>query len=88
MTEKTFTVLDKEGIHARPATVLVKTASKYISDIALEYNGKKGNLKSIMTVMSFGIHQGAQIKISASGPDGEEALADIENVLKREGLGV
>ncbi|MCS0787449.1 phosphocarrier protein HPr [Cytobacillus firmus] len=87
MTEKTFTIVDKEGIHARPATLLVQTANKYNSDTSIEFNGSKGNLKSIMTIMTLGIHQGAKIKISTSGPDGNEALAAIEEVLKREGLG-
>ncbi|MDM5225999.1 phosphocarrier protein HPr [Cytobacillus sp. NJ13] len=87
MTEKTFTIVDKEGIHARPATLLVQTANKYHSDTSIEFNGNKGNLKSIMTIMTLGINQGSKIKISASGPDGDEALAAIEEVLKREGLG-
>jgi phosphocarrier protein len=87
MAEKTFTVTAETGIHARPATVLVQTASKFDADVNLEYNGKTVNLKSIMGVMSLGIPQGSQIKIIASGGDADEAIAGIEQTLKNEGLG-
>lgn len=87
MAEKTFTVTAETGIHARPATLLVQTASKYDADVNLEYNGKTVNLKSIMGVMSLGIPQGSQIKIEASGADEAEAIAGIEETLKNEGLG-
>lgn len=59
MVEKQFKVIAETGIHARPATVLVQTASKFEADIQLEYKGKKVNLKSIMGVMSLGIGQGS-----------------------------
>ncbi len=74
--EKIFKVTSDSGIHARPATLLVNTASKFGSDINLEYNGKNVNLKSIMGVMSLGIQQGAEIKITANGDDAAQALAD------------
>ncbi|MGM0873374.1 MAG: phosphocarrier protein HPr [Bacillota bacterium] len=87
MAEKTFTVTAETGIHARPATLLVQTASRFDADVNLEYNGKAVNLKSIMGVMSLGIPQGSQIKIIASGSDADEAVAGIEETLKNEGLG-
>jgi phosphocarrier protein HPr len=87
MMEKTFTVTSDSGIHARPATTLVQTASKFDADIDLEYNGKTVNLKSIMGVMSLGIPKGAQIKVTANGSDENEAMAAIEETMKKEGLG-
>ncbi|WP_227395692.1 phosphocarrier protein HPr [Jeotgalibacillus aurantiacus] len=86
MAQKQFTVTAETGIHARPATILVQTASKFDSDIQLEYKGKKVNLKSIMGVMSLGVGQGAEIVIYADGSDEEEALASLEETLKKEGL--
>jgi phosphocarrier protein len=86
MAEKQFKVIAETGIHARPATLLVQTASKFDSEINLEYKGKKVNLKSIMGVMSLGIGQGADISISAEGSDNEEALRSLEELLKKEGL--
>jgi phosphocarrier protein len=86
MAEKQFKVTAETGIHARPATLLVQTASKFDSEITLEYKGKKVNLKSIMGVMSLGVGQGADIKISAEGSDAAEALRSLEETLSKEGL--
>lgn len=87
MIEKTFTVTSETGIHARPATTLVNTASQFESDISLDYHNKIVNLKSIMGVMSLGIGQGAEIKISINGSDEKEAMTKIEDVMEQEGLG-
>jgi phosphocarrier protein HPr len=86
MTEKTFKVIDPTGIHARPATSLVQAASKFDADIQLEYKGRSVNLKSIMGVMSLGIGQGAEIKISANGADEQEALNALAETLTGSGL--
>jgi len=86
MAEKVFTVTSESGIHARPATILVQTASKFNSDLNLEYNGKTVNLKSIMGVMSLGIPKGAQIKITAEGADAADAMAALTETLNKEGL--
>jgi phosphocarrier protein len=86
MAEKQFKVIAETGIHARPATLLVQTASKFDSEINLEYKGKKVNLKSIMGVMSLGVGQGADISITAEGSDSEEALRSLEETLTKEGL--
>lgn len=86
MASKDFHVVAETGIHARPATLLVQTASKFASDIQLEYKGKSVNLKSIMGVMSLGVGQGADVVITADGEDAAEALAGIEETMKKEGL--
>ncbi|GIN83910.1 phosphocarrier protein HPr [Heyndrickxia sporothermodurans] len=86
MTQKQFKVIADTGIHARPATLLVQTASKFDSEIQLAYNGKQVNLKSIMGVMSLGIGKDAQITISAEGSDEADALNSLEELLKKEGL--
>ncbi|HWJ79447.1 MAG TPA: phosphocarrier protein HPr [Niallia sp.] len=86
MLEKQFKVIADTGIHARPATLLVQAASKYDSDIQLEFKDKKVNLKSIMGVMSLGIGQGADIKIIADGNDEQEAINGLQETLNKEGL--
>lgn len=86
MVEKQFKITAETGIHARPATLLVQTASKFDSEIQLEHKGKQVNLKSIMGVMSLGVGQGAEIKISAEGSDEKDALNSLEETLKKEGL--
>ncbi|PLR69458.1 MULTISPECIES: phosphocarrier protein HPr [Bacillaceae] len=87
MAEKTFKVTAESGIHARPATVLVQTASKFDADVNLAYNGKTVNLKSIMGVMSLGIAKDSEITISAAGSDENDAIAALEDTMKKEGLG-
>ena len=77
MEKKDFHVIAETGIHARPATLLVQAASKFNSDITLEYQGKSVNLKSIMGVMSLGVGQNA---------DEAEAIAAISDTMAKEGL--
>ena len=86
MENKNFKIVSETGIHARPATMLVQTASKYESEITLEYDGKSVNLKSIMGVMSLGAGQGAEGTITADGPDESEAITAIEETLTKEQL--
>ncbi|HEY2420345.1 MAG TPA: phosphocarrier protein HPr [Neobacillus sp.] len=86
MAEKHFKIIADTGIHARPATLLVQAASKFDSEINLEYKGKKVNLKSIMGVMSLGVGNGAEITISAEGSDSDAALKSLEDTLIKEGL--
>ncbi len=84
--EKAFFITDETGIHARPATLLVQAASKYDSDLQLEYNKKRVNLKSIMGVMSLGVGQNSEVVIIAEGNDAADAIDGIEKTLKEEGL--
>lgn len=86
MEKKEFHIVAETGIHARPATLLVQTASKFNSDINLEYKGKSVNLKSIMGVMSLGVGQGADVTITAEGADEKEALEAVTETMKKEGL--
>ena len=86
MENKSYTVIAESGIHARPASGLVQVASKFTSDIFMEYEGKKVNLKSILGVMSLGVGQGASFAISIAGADEKAALEEIEGYLKAEGI--
>jgi len=84
--EKTFTITAKDGLHARPATILVQEASKFQSEANIEYQEKSVNLKSIMGIMSLGIPNGADIKIVVSGSDENEAMAAITETMEQQGL--
>ena len=86
MEKREFHIVDETGIHSRPATLLVQAASKFNSDINLEYNGKSVNLKSIMGVMSLGVGQGADVTITADGDDAKEAIEAVADTMKKEGL--
>lgn len=76
MVTKEVIVKNSTGLHARPATLLVKKASAFKSDISLEYNGKKANVKSLIGVLSLGVSKDSNVKVIASGDD--EALAAEE----------
>lgn len=82
MKEQTFTITADTGVHARPATLLVNKAGQFESEVEMSYNDKKVNLKSIMGVMSLGIPKGAEVIITATGNDEEEAIQGIEEVMK------
>lgn len=86
MVEKQFKVTAETGIHARPATILVQSASKFNAEVQLEYKDKRVNLKSIMGVMSLGISFGTEFKIIADGSDEQLALQTLEETLIKEGL--
>ena len=86
MEKRDFHIIAETGIHARPATLLVQAASKFGSDINLEYNGKSVNLKSIMGVMSLGVGQNADVTSTAEGDDEKDALDAIADTMKKEGL--
>ena len=77
MITQEITLKNEEGLHARPATEIVKNASKYNCDIKLEVNGKQYNAKSVLNIMSAGIKNKSQIKIICDGEDEEKALAEI-----------
>ena len=86
MKKRDFHIIAETGIHARPATLLVQAASKFGSDVNLEYNGKSVNLKSIMGVMSLGVGKNADVTITAEGDDEKDALDAIADTMKKEGL--
>jgi phosphocarrier protein len=88
MLEKQYKVIEETGIHARPATILVQAAGRFDSNIQLEYNEKRVNLKSIMGVMALGIGQGADIKIIVDGTDEKVALQGIDETLTKGNLAV
>ncbi|MGM0897074.1 MAG: phosphocarrier protein HPr [Bacillota bacterium] len=86
MVEKTFKITDPAGMHARPASALVGSLSKFQSDITMEFNDKKVNLKSILGVMSLGVPSGSHVQIAADGADEAEAMETIERVLQEQGI--
>jgi len=81
MLERELTVNSSTGLHARPATLLVKKASSFKSDLSIEFNGKKANIKSLIGVLSLGVTSGAKIKLIASGDDETLAIEEISKLI-------
>ena len=82
MAEKTYTITDEQGLQAQQVTLLVNTANKFASEISLEYKARKVNLKSIMGVMSLGVSQGSEVKVSAIGEDAEAVIKALTETLE------
>lgn len=85
---KTFRIIDEDGIHARPATALVNTATKFKGTEAFaEAKGKKVTLKSILGVLSLGLEAGDTLSLITEGSEEAEALSALQDVMIKEGLG-
>lgn len=82
MVSKEVIVKSSSGLHARPATLLVKKASGFKSDVSIEYNGKKANVKSLIGVLSLAVTKDATITISASGDDEALAVEELANLVQ------
>ncbi len=78
MKKFTYVVTDSEGIHARPAGLLVKKASCYTSDIFIQKDEKKIDAKKILGVMSLGAKQGQEVTIIIEGNDENEAYDELQ----------
>jgi phosphocarrier protein HPr len=83
MVSKAVTVINKLGVHARPAALFVKTANKFESNITVERDGEQVNGKSIMGIMMLAAGQGAKLIITAEGPDAEAAVRELESLFHR-----
>lgn len=77
MVERTVQILNKNGLHARPAAEIVKLAAKYRSEITISRDGTEVNGKSIMGVMMLAAECGASILLRADGDDAEQAIDAI-----------
>ena len=82
MISKEVLVKNSTGLHARPATLLVKKSSYFKSDISLEFNGKKANDKSLIGVLSLGVSKDATVKVTASGDDETLAAEEIAKLIE------
>lgn len=82
MKEIKVLVIDPVGLHARPATVAVNSASKFKCDVKVSFKERSVNMKSIMGVMSLGIPTQSEVVISCDGEDEDVAIQTIEDTLR------
>ena len=81
MKEFTFNVKDENGIHARPAGLLVKEAKNFASSITVDKDGKTCDKKKLLALMGMGIKQGETITVRIEGEDEEPCASAIEDFL-------
>ena len=78
-----LTLLNKYGMHVRPAGLFAKVASRFDADIMVEKDGNSVSGKSIMALMTLEAVAGTVLKVTASGPEAEEALDELEQLVSR-----
>ena len=81
MVSKEAVVIDKMGLHMRPANNFISAMNKYTSDITIDFNGKKINGKSIMNIMAGCIKCGSEITVECNGADENEMLKKAEELI-------
>jgi phosphocarrier protein HPr len=80
--EKDLPIPNRLGLHARPAAMFVRIASRYRSEIWVSKEGEEVNGKSIMGLMMLAAGQGSKLRIRCEGPDADKAMEEIEALIK------
>ncbi|MBZ0200701.1 MAG: HPr family phosphocarrier protein [Ignavibacteriaceae bacterium] len=83
MIEKTVIVVNKAGLHTRPAATIVKLAAKYKCEFFISKDGMNINGKSIIGVMTLAAEMGSELFLSFDGEDEKKAAEEIEDYFKR-----
>jgi phosphotransferase system HPr (HPr) family protein len=81
--EKRVVILNKVGLHARPARLLVQTAAQFQASIQLKFGDKVANAKSMLGVLKLGAVLGDTLVVHAEGEDAEEALNTLTELVHR-----
>lgn len=84
MQEFKYVIQDEQGIHARPAGVIVKAANEFKSNIQMDKRGQKGDLKRIFAIMALCVKKGDEVTITVDGPDEEKAVIKMEELFKQQ----
>jgi phosphocarrier protein HPr len=80
--EKELTIVNRLGLHARPAAMFVRIASRHRCEIWVAKEDEEINGKSIMGLMMLAAGQGSRLRVRAEGPDAVQALQDIEELIE------
>ena len=81
-SEKTFTIVNTLGLHARAAAQLVQAANRFQSEVLIVKDGASVNGKSIMGVLTLAAARGSEITVSCEGADAEPALATLAKLIE------
>ena len=77
MSRFEYTITDPNGLHARPAGLLVKKAQSFDNDVTLECNGKSTSMKRLLSIMGMGIRCGDTVTVTVEGENAPEAAAEL-----------
>jgi phosphocarrier protein HPr len=81
LIKKKIQIRNPAGLHARPASMFVRIANKFESDVTVRKDDEAVNGKSIMGLLTLAANQGSVIEIEISGPDAEQAMKELESFL-------
>jgi phosphocarrier protein HPr len=81
--EKEITIINRLGLHARPAAAFVRIANRYRSEVWVEKEGEKINGKSIMGLMMLAAGEGSKLSISCEGPDADKMMEELEDLIQQ-----
>jgi phosphocarrier protein len=79
---KEIAIENRLGLHARPAAMFVRVASRHRCEVWVSKEGEEINGKSIMGLMMLAAGQGSQLQIRCEGPDADKAMAELEELIK------
>lgn len=82
MRQLEFLITNEEGLHARPISLLVKSAQKYESEIYLYFGNSRANLKSLFDAMGLCVKKNSLVRIEVEGEDENEAAEQIESLMQ------
>jgi phosphocarrier protein HPr len=80
--EKEVTIVNRLGLHARPAAMFVRIASRHRAEIWVSKEGEEVNGKSIMGLMMLAAGQGSKLRIRCDGPEADKAMEELEQLIK------
>jgi phosphocarrier protein HPr len=81
--EKEIMIVNRLGLHARPAAMFVRIANRYRSEVWVEKEGEQINGKSIMGLMMLAAGQGSKLTIRCEGPDADKVLEELEELIQK-----
>ena len=81
--EKEITIVNRLGLHARPAAMFVRIASRYRSEVWVAKEGEQINGKSIMGLMMLAAGQGSTLTIKCEGPDADKVMEELEELIQQ-----
>ena len=81
--EKEITIINRLGLHARPAAMFVRIASRFRSEVWVAKEGEQINGKSIMGLMMLAAGQGSKLTIKCEGPDADRVMEELEELIQQ-----
>ena len=81
--KKTVTVVNPQGLHARPADLFVKTANRFSASVEVTKGNETVDGKSILSILTLAAEQGTELEIYATGDDAQEALVALSELVEK-----